>query len=299
MYFSGEKICLITGANSGIGKAAAKGLARLGATVILVSRNHVRGERTLNELKEKTGNEKFYLFIADLSSQSSILELTHKLKSKFRSIDILINNAGAYFSKRHVTVDGIEATFAVNYLSRFIITNLLLETILNSRQGRIINISSELHRKGKINLGDIEFSNSYSGLKAFSQARLADILFIYELSRRLNGTKVTANCLHPGFVATNIIYNDPDASFLTKLIYKSITPLLRSPEKGAETVIYLASSPEVTNVSGKYFIDKKTVYSSPSTYDKELAQDLWKQSEEMLKVKINSYYEKFFKEIKN
>ena len=300
MYFNREITCLITGANSGIGKAAAKGLAKLGASIILVSRNHTRGERTLNELKQNTGSNKFHLFITDLSSQKSIIDLAANIKSKFNCIDILINNAGAYFSKRHITIDGIEATLAVNYLSRFFLTNLLLDKVLLSKQGRIINVSGELHRKGRLNFENMEYPGNYSAFKAVSQSRLADILFVYELSRRLKNTKVTCNCLHPGFVATNIINNDPDSSLLKRIIYKSISPFLKSPEKGAETVIYLASSPEVANVSGKYFIDKKCVQSSPVTYDEDIAKRLWKVSEQMIKVNFpqNTFFEnKFFNEL--
>ena len=286
MYFSREINCIITGANSGIGKAAAKGLARLGATIILVSRNHARGERILNELKKITGNNKFHLFIADLSSQKAIIDLASEIKSKFSIIDVLINNAGAYFSKRHITVDGVEATFAVNYLSRFLLTNLLLENILLSSQGRIINVSGEFHRKGRINFEDLEYSKNYSGFKAVCQARLADVLFIYELSGKLKNTTATANCLHPGFVATNIINNDPDSSLMKRILYKVISPFLKSPEEGAETVIYLASSPEVSNVSGKYFIEKKSVQSSAASYDETVAGKLWIASEQMVKAEL-------------
>ncbi len=294
MYFNREITCLITGANSGIGKATAKELAKLGAAIILVSRNHTRGERTLKELKTITGSNKFYLYITDLSSQNSILELSEEIKNKFNSLDILINNAGAYFSKRHVTIDGIEATFAVNFLSRFLLTNLLLENILRSRQGRIINLSGEFHRKGRINFEDIEFSKNYSAFKAICQARLADVLFTYELSRRLKETNVTSNCLHPGLVATNLIYNDPDSSLIKRFLYKSMSPFLKSPGEGAETVVYLASSPEVANVSGKYFIDKKCVKSSAISYNKDIAKQLWKLSEQMIKVNFsqNTFNEK-------
>ena len=301
MYFSSDKICLITGANSGIGKAAAIGLAELGATIILVSRNHVRGERTLAELIETTESRKFHLYITDLSSQTAILDLTNEIKNKFKRIDILINNAGAYFSKRHLTVDGIEATFAVNYLSRFLFTNQLLEIILKSKQGRIINVSGECRIKYGINFEDLESSKNYSAFKAFCQARQADILFVYELSRRLSETKTTVNCLHPGFVATNIINNDPDASLIKRIFYKTISPFLKNPEEGAETVLYLASSPEVMNVTGKYFINKKNVQSSPLTYNEELAKKLWSVSEKMIKVNLprNIFYQsKLLNEIK-
>lgn len=286
MYFKGEKICLVTGANSGIGKAAAKGLADLGATVILVCRNHTRGEKTLSELKEITGNKKLYLFLTDLSSQLSISDLVQNIKNKFHRLDVLINNAGACFSKRHITVDGIEATFAVNYLSRFVLTNFLLDLLLKSRNGRIINVSGESHRKGKINFEDPGFLKNYSPLKAVSQTKLADILFTYELARKLKDKNITVNCLHPGFIKTNIIYNDPDASIIKKGFYRFSTLFSRSPEKGAETVIYLASSPEASNVSGHYFINKKSVESSPESYDENLAKRLWFLSRKMVKIEL-------------
>ena len=178
---------------------------------------------------------------------------------------------------------------------------LILVNILLSKQGRIINVSGEFHRKGRIGFEDLEYSKNYSAFKALCQARLADILFVYELSRKLKNTMATANCLHPGFVATNIINNDPDSSLLKRILYKSISPFLKSPEEGAETVIYLASSPEVTSVSGKYFFEKKCVQSSAITYDEEIARQLWKVSELMIKVNLpkNIIYEnKFINELK-
>lgn len=282
MYFKGEKICLITGANSGIGKASAAGLAKLGATVILVSRNHTRGERTLSELSKKTGSTKLQLMVADLSSISSIVSLVSDVKRRFERIDVLINNAGALFSRRHETVDGIEATFAVNYLSRFLLTNLLIDRLLQSKQGRVINVSDDQHRRGGINFDDINLTKNYSLMKAVRQAALADILFVYKMSSELSDTGVTINAVHPGLVSTNIIYNDPDSSLPLRAVYKLLTPFLSSPEKGAETVLYLASSPEVNRVSGKYFIAKKCVRSSVLSYEQETADRLWRVSEQML-----------------
>ncbi len=279
----GEKICLITGANSGIGKAAASGLAELGATVILVSRNHVRGERTLSEISKKTGSDKLQLLVADLSSSVSIRALSGEVKKRFGRIDVLINNAGAYFSKRHETIDGIEATFAVNYLSRFLLTDLLLDRLLQSKQGRVINVSDEQHRKGYINFEDINLKKNYLPVRAVRQAALADILFVYKLSSELKNTNITVNSVHPGFVSTNIIYNDPDSSLPRRTVHKLIAPFLSSPEKGAETVLYLASSPEVNRVSGKYFISKKCVQTSPASYETETAERLWETSEILLK----------------
>jgi len=287
MEYLNEKICLVTGASSGIGKATAMRLAELGAIVILVIRNHTRGERTLNEIIKVTENKNVYLFITDLSSQTDIQNLAKTIKKNFDRIDVLINNAGAYFSKRHITVDGIEATFAVNYLSRFLLTNLLLDLILNSKQGRIIDISGEYHRKGKINFEDLEFTKKYSGLETTKQAKLAEILFSYELARRLVNTNVTVNSIHPGAVATNIIYNDPDAHLAKKFAYRIFSIFLKNPFKAAENIIYLASSPEFNDGTGKYFIDKNEVLSAALTYDEDLAQKLWKVSEEMTNVKIN------------
>jgi NAD(P)-dependent dehydrogenase (short-subunit alcohol dehydrogenase family) len=276
-----EKICLITGADSGIGKATAKGLAQLGFTLLLTARCHVRGERTVKELKAATCNNDIHLFIADLSSQESISNLAQKIKEKYNRIDILINNAGAHFSKKHITVDGIEATFAVNYLSRFLLTNLLLDLLKQSHQGRIISVSAEFHRKGKINFEDLNLNENYSAHSAVAQSKLADILFTYSLNERLNGSNISVNCLHPGIVSTNIIYSDPDANPAIKFLYSLFSLFFKPSEKGAETILYLAVSPEVTKITGKYFINKKAVASSPASYDKAIAEKLWQESERL------------------
>jgi len=281
MSFREDRICLITGADSGIGKAVAKLLAQLDITLLLVSRNHVRGERAVKEI-EADCNADLFLFIADLSSQESIRNLVKKIKEKFKRIDVLINNAGAKFSKRYLTVDGIEATFAVNYLSRFLLTNLLLDLLKESEQGRIINVSGEFHRKGKINFDDLNLKENYSASTASAQSKLADILFTYSLAEKLKNTNITANCMHPGSVATNIIYSDPDAGAGIKSLYAVSSLFLSKPEKGAETVIYLATTQNVSSITGKYFINKKTVESSPLSYDKELGSKLWEVSENLI-----------------
>jgi NAD(P)-dependent dehydrogenase (short-subunit alcohol dehydrogenase family) len=281
MSFREDRICLITGADSGIGKAVAKLLAQLDITLLLVSRNHVRGERAVKEI-EADCNADLFLFIADLSSQESIRNLVKKIKEKFKKIDVLINNVGARFSKRYLTVDGIEATFAVNYLSRFLLTNLLLDLLKESEQGRIINVSGEFHRKGKINFDDLNLKENYSASTASAQSKLADILFTYSLAEKLKNTNITANCMHPGSVATNIIYSDPDAGAGIKSLYAVSSLFLSKPEKGAETVIYLATTQNVSSITGKYFINKKTVESSPLSYDKELGSKLWEVSENLI-----------------
>jgi NAD(P)-dependent dehydrogenase (short-subunit alcohol dehydrogenase family) len=286
MSFREDRICLITGADSGIGKAAAKLLAQLDITLLLVSRNHVRGERTVKEI-EADCNADLFLFIADLSSQESIRNLVKKIKEKFKRIDVLINNAGARFSKRYLTVDGIEATLAVNYLSRFLLTNLLLDLLKESEQGRIINVSGEYHRKGKINFDDLNLKENYSAFTASAQSKLADILFTYSLAEKLKNTGITVNCMHPGSVATNIIYSDPDAGAGIKSLYAVSSLFLSKPDKGAETVIYLATSQNVSSITGKYFIDKKSVESSPLSYDKELGSKLWEVSEDLISLSKN------------
>lgn len=281
MSFREERICLITGADSGIGKAVAKLLAQLDITLLLVSRNHVRGERAVKEIGADC-NADLFLFIADLSSQESIRNLAKKIKERFKRIDVLINNAGARFSGRHITIDGIEATFAVNYLSRFLLTNLLLDLLKESEQGRIINVSGEYHRKGKINFNDLNLKENYSAFTASAQSKLADILYTYSLAEKLKNTNITANCMHPGSVATNIIYSDPDAGAGIKFLYAVSALFLSKPEKSAETVIYLATSQNVSSITGKYFINKKAVESSPLSYDKELGSKLWEVSEDLI-----------------
>lgn len=281
MSFREERICLITGADSGIGKAVAKLLAQLDITLLLVSRNHVRGERAVKEIGADC-NADLFLFIADLSSQESIRNLAKKIKERFKRIDVLINNAGARFSGRHITIDGIEATFAVNYLSRFLLTNLLLDLLKESEQGRIINVSGEYHRKGKINFNDLNLKENYSAFTASAQSKLADILYTYSLAEKLKNTNITANCMHPGSVATNIIYSDPDAGAGIKFLYAVSSLFLSKPEKSAETVIYLATSQNVSSITGKYFINKKAVESSPLSYDKELGSKLWEVSEVLI-----------------
>ncbi|MGE5846149.1 MAG: SDR family oxidoreductase [Ignavibacteria bacterium] len=281
MSFREDRICLITGADSGIGKAVAKLLAQLDITLLLVSRNHVRGERAVKEIGADC-NADLFLFIADLSSQESIRNLAKKIKERFKRIDVLINNAGARFSGRHITIDGIEATFAVNYLSRFLLTNLLLDLLKESEQGRIINVSGEYHRKGKINFNDLNLKENYSAFTASAQSKLADILYTYSLAEKLKNTNITANCMHPGSVATNIIYSDPDAGAGIKFLYAVSALFLSKPEKSAETVIYLATSQNVSSITGKYFINKKAVESSPLSYDKELGSKLWEVSEDLI-----------------
>lgn len=276
---------MITGPNSGIGKATALGLAKMGAAVVMVCRDRKKAEAALNEIREESGNNSMDLFIVDLSSQASIRKLVKSYLSKYKKVDVLINNAGVYFTKRHITVDGIETTFAVNYLAPFLLTNLLLDTLKSSTPARIINVAGTYHSKGTINFDDLQGEKDYDGARAHNQSKLALVLFTYELAKKMEGTGVTVNCLHPGFVATNLVEKDKDFPFFSKLLYKSIKPFFKSPEKGAETSIYLASSPEVEGITGKYFVKKKAVKSSKESYDKSIAKRLWQISEELTNLK--------------
>jgi len=278
------KICLVTGASSGIGKATALGLARMGATVVMVCRDADKGQAALAEIRQKSGNNSIDLIVADLSSQAAIRSLASEYRSKYQHLHVLINNAGVYYTKRHVTVDGLEAMFAVNYLARFLLTNLLLDIIKSSSPARIINIAGAYHAKGKINFDDLQGERDFAGQRANHQSKLADVLFTYELARRLECAGVTVNCLHPGMVATSLVDKDNDFPVFFKYLYKLSKPLMKSPAQGAETSIYLASSPEVEGITGQYFVNKKIAQSSPASHDPQLAQRLWEASEKLAKL---------------
>jgi NAD(P)-dependent dehydrogenase (short-subunit alcohol dehydrogenase family) len=270
-----RKICLLTGANAGIGKVTAQKLADLGAMVVMVCRNKEKGEAALDEIQKKSGNANVELIVADLSSQSEIRRLADEFKARHSRLDVLVNNAGVYLPKRTLTVDRIETTFAVNHLAYFLLTNLLLEVLKQSASSRIISVSSEAHKFGKIEFDNLQGEREYRGIPAYSNSKLANVLFTRELAQRLAGTKVTANSLHPGAVATGIFRNTPrPVEWLIKMV-------TMNPEKGAETSVYLATSGEVEGISGKYFEKKLEKYPSRSAQDDALALRLWQVSEQM------------------
>jgi retinol dehydrogenase-14 len=274
----GEKVCLITGATSGIGKATAMGLANMGASVVMVGRDRGKGEALMAEIKEKSANASVDLMLADVSSQEQIRRLAYEFKEAYPRLDVLINNAGVFSSKRITSADGIEMTFAVNHLAYFLLTNLLLDVLKASAPSRIVNVSSGDHSNATIDFDDLQGEKGYKGAKAYSQSKLATVLFTYELARRLEGTGITANCLHPGVVGTNL---GSGVSGVFGFMVRALTPLMKSPEKGAETSIYLASSPEVEGLSGRYFVKKDEARSSDVSYDKRLARRLWEVSAEL------------------
>ncbi len=267
------KICIITGANSGIGKATALGLAKMGATVVLVSRDRARGEQAQSEIKAQSGNPNIDLLLADLSSQKSIRQLADDFKQRYSQLHVLINNAGVFSPRKRLTVDGIDMVFAVNQLAPFLLTNLLLDVLKASAPARIVNVSSGSHEANYLKLDDLQSEKHYRPMRAYGQSKLALVLFTYELARRLEGTGVTANCLHPGFVATNIAQRGLPPP--VRLLAKPIFLFSISPEQGARTSIYLASSPDVEGVTGKYFVKSVPRQSAPLTHDESLQHKLW------------------------
>jgi len=274
-----DKIYLVTGANSGIGKVTAKTLAADGATVIMICRSRDKGEAARDEIVKETRNENVDLMIADFSELSQIRKLAADVKAKYPRLHTLVNNAGAYNSARMLTADGYETTFAVNHLAYFLLTVELLDLLKSSAPSRIVNVASDAHRAGRIHFEDLNLMNGYNGWKAYAQSKLANILFTYELARRLEGTGVTVNCMHPGGVNTNFFNN---IKGVAGTLVRPFTIFMRTPEKGADTVIWLASSPEVEGVTGKYFVDRKEKNSNPESYDGEVAARLWEVSEKMV-----------------
>jgi len=279
------KICMVTGANSGIGEATALGLAQMGATVVMICRDQTKGEEAQNQIKTKSGNNAVDLLLADLSSQQSIRQLVENFQQNYTQLHVLINNAGVFMMSRKATVDGLEMTFAVNYLAPFLLTNLLLDKLQNSAPARSVNVSSESHQSGYIKIDDLQAEKGYRSWNAYGQSKLALVMFTYELARRLQGTDMTVNCLHPGFVSTNI--GQSDTAPIVRTLVKFIFSRGISPEEGAKTSIYLASSPEVEGVTGKYFAKCIPIRSAPISYDKSLQQQLWEQSAKLVNLPVN------------
>jgi|SRR5579875_408104 NAD(P)-dependent dehydrogenase (short-subunit alcohol dehydrogenase family) len=271
------KVCLITGATSGIGKITARGLARQGATVVLVARNRAKGEDTVREIRATSHNPNVELLLADLSSQDSIRQLAATFIEQYPHLHVLINNAGVFMLKRQETVDGLEMTFALNHLAPFLLNHLLLDRLKASAPARVVNVCSDAHTSGRIDLDNLQLVRGYNAWRAYAQSKLAMLLCSYEQARQLEGSGVTLNCAHPGFVFTNIGMNNVGPHLQTAA--KSILSRLgSSPEKGARTSIYLASSPDVEGINGKYFAKCIPIRSSPRSYDVALQRRMWEES---------------------
>ncbi len=281
----GGKVVLITGGTSGIGKAAATALAAMGAEVVVTGRSRERGEAAIEEIRRTSGNEGVSLALADLTVQAEVRRLAEEFGRSHDSLDVLINNAGAVFSEREETADGLERTLALNHLAPFLLTNLLLDLIEDSAPSRIITVSSEARRGAEIDFDDLQSERKYRGFPVYGKSKLANILFTFELAERLRGTGVTANCVHPGAVSTNFGMNNGG---LMVLLFRALKPFMRTPERGADTLIYLATSPEVEGVSGRYFGDRKVISSSEEPHNVSAQKRLWEASEELTNLEVAS-----------
>ena len=273
-----DKTCMVTGASSGIGLVTARELARQGASVTLVSRSPERCQAATESIRQETGNLEVDFIAADLSLLDEMRRAAEEFVKRRRRLDVLVNNAGGFFMRRSETVDRLEQTLALNHLNYFLLTNLLLEMIQASAPARIINVSSDAHRGARIDFDNLQNKRKYAGFRVYAQSKLMNVLFTYELARRLEGSGVTANALHPGFVATGFAKNN---GFLFRLAMPIAQLGALSPEEGARTSIYLASSPEVEGISGKYFTKEQAVQSDPASYDEKTAHRLWDVSLEL------------------
>jgi NAD(P)-dependent dehydrogenase (short-subunit alcohol dehydrogenase family) len=278
------KVCLVTGSSSGIGKVTARELAKMGATVVMVCRNRAKGEAAKAEIKEESSNDQVDLIVADLSELSQVRRVANEFKQQYSQLHVLINNAGGVNGEHKVTTDGLELTFATNYLAPFLLTEQLLDVLKASAPARIVNVSSNAHALGKIDFADLQGTRKYSSAKAYSQSKLAQIYFTYELADQLKGTGVTVNALHPGPVNSN--FNNGMKGFMHAIGVLFYLIMGIDAEKGAQTTLYVATSPEVEGVSGKYFSQSKQGKETPSSqrsYDVAIRRRLWEVSQELIR----------------
>jgi retinol dehydrogenase-14 len=270
---------LITGGTGGIGRATALGLATLGTHLAICGRDRERTEGAAREMRA-TGGGQVEVFVADLSAQSQVRRLAGEVLQRCSRIDVLVNNVGGYWNTRHVTADGLERTLALNHLAPFLLTNLLLERLIQSAPARVVAVSSHAHAQGRIDFDDLQGERSYSGARAYNQSKLANVLFTDELAHRLPATSVTANALHPGVVRTSFGAEDP--AQVQRRLVPLLRPFMKGPAQGAATSIHLASAPELEQVTGRYFVNRKPKRSSKASYDQAAAARLWQVSAELV-----------------
>lgn len=275
---TGQNI-VVTGGTGGIGNATAAGLAALGARVAIVGRDRARAEAAAEDLRRRSSNDEIDAFEADLSSQAQVRRLAADLRERYPRLDALVNNVGGFWAHRHVTEDGLELTFALNHLAPFLLTNLLVDRMIAQGGARIVNVTSSAESLGRIDFDDLQGAERYSGQRAYNQSKLANVLFTYELARRLSGTGVTANVVHPG--VTRTAFGAEDQMRLFAATGGIARPFMRSPERGADTVVWAAASPELDGVTGGYFHDRRPKRSSPRSHDEATAKRLWQVSEEL------------------
>ena len=269
------KTCLVTGGTSGIGLVTSRELADMGANVVIAGRDQAKCVEITKKIKKQTGNTSVEFLLADLSSQDQVRQLALDFKNRYRCLDVLVNNAGAFFMGRKTSVDGIEMTFALNHLSYFLLTNLMLDALIDSDRARIVNVASAVHKGAKIKMDSVHSPRWYLGWRAYSRSKLCNLLFTYEMARRLEGTAVTVNALHPGLVGTNILNNN---GLIGRVLNYLLCVRGVSVEDGAQTSVYAATSPEMEGVTGKYLEKSKAVHSSKISYDEDQAFALWELS---------------------
>jgi NAD(P)-dependent dehydrogenase (short-subunit alcohol dehydrogenase family) len=270
------KYALVTGGTGGIGKATAAGLAALGARVGITGRDQGRAGAAAADIRAATGSRAVDIFAADMSAQAEVRRLAAQVLSTYPRLDVLVNNVGGFWAHRHVTAIGLEHTFALNHLAPFLLTNLLLDRLTASAPARIVTVSSGAHAQGRLDFNDLQGERNYSGQRAYSQSKLANVMFTYQLARRLDGTGVTATATHPGVVATS--FGTEDHAAHLGIMIRVARPLMKTPSQGALTPIYLASSPQVEGVTGQYFAGRKPKTSSKASYDTAAAARLWQAS---------------------
>jgi NAD(P)-dependent dehydrogenase (short-subunit alcohol dehydrogenase family) len=267
------KVCIVTGANSGIGRETALGLAQQGAHVVMLVRNEERGNEAKEYVIEKSCSRSIDLMLCDLSSMEQIRRFSKDYREKYNRLDVLINNAGAVISKREQTAEGFEKTFAVNYLAPFLLTQELLPILRSSSPSRVINLTSGLHSRAKVNLENLQSEGKYKGMNAYGSAKLMVVLFTYKMARELEGTGVTCNVVSPGFVATNL--GRSSGSRMNSIMFGMMKPFQLSPTEGAETSLYAATTPDLEEVSGRHFAKSQEKKSAEATYDTDLQDELW------------------------
>jgi retinol dehydrogenase 14 len=274
------KIVLVTGATGGIGKATAIGLATMGARVGITGRDLIRAEKAAADIRTASGNPAVDVFAADMSSQAEVRRLAGAVLDAYPRLDVLVNNVGGFWAHRHPTADGLEHTFALNHLAPFLLTNLLLDRLKASAPARVVTVSSGAQAAGRIDFDDLQGARTYSGQRAYSQSKLANILFTNELARRLQSTGVTANSVHPGVVRTN--FGSEDQAGFFRIISPLVRPFLKTPTQGAWTPIYLASSPDVEGITGQFFANRKPKTANRAAGDVDVTARLWRVSTDLV-----------------
>jgi retinol dehydrogenase-14 len=266
---------LVTGATGGIGKATAVGLSAMGAHLAITGRDHDRTQAAARDIRA-AGGGRVDVFVADLSAQAEVRRLAAEVLERVARLDVLVNNVGGYWNTRQVTADGLERTFALNHLAPFLLTGLLLDRLTQSAPARVVTVASHAHTMGRMDFDDLQGARSYSGSRAYDQSKLANVLFTYELARRLGRTPVTSNAVHPGMVDTSFGAEDPGG--IQRLLVPLIRPLMKSPARGAATSIHVASAPDLEHVTGRYFANSKPKRSSGRSHDEVIAARLWQVS---------------------